>query len=466
MNLGLYKYIYLIGIGGIGMSALARYFNAKGMYVSGYDKLRSDLCLELESEGIRINDRDEILAIPDVVRNARHADVLVIYTPAVPEKNQIISFFRDESYKLFKRAEILGLISRQLFTIAVAGTHGKTTTSTMLTHILKQAGKDATAFLGGISRNYNTNLLLAEKGDILIVEADEYDRSFLQIHADIAIITSISADHLDIYEDESDLHLAFKQFASQVKDKGFLLFEESIMVDLPVPEGGVRLCYSAKSKADYFSENIRVKDGKMVFDMIALDIMSGMAFEKTQRNIVLDMPGLHNISNAVAAAAVSCYLGLSCNVVAQGLATFQGVNRRFDKHIDTERMVYIDDYAHHPEEVSATIDATKKLYPKRELIVVFQPHLFSRTKDFANEFAISLEEADHLVLLDIYAAREKPIVGVNSQMLLDLCNNPKKEICSKDQLLSVLESKNIDVLLTLGAGDIANLVQPIKHMLN
>lgn len=466
MNLGLYKYVYLIGVGGIGMSALARYFNAKGMYVFGYDKLKSDLCLELEREGIIINTKDQVLDIPDIIKNARYTDVLVIYTPAIPEENQIISFFKDKMYKVFKRAEILGLISRQLFTIAVAGTHGKTTTSTMLAHILKQAGKEATAFLGGISRNYNTNLLLAEEGDILIIEADEYDRSFLQVHADIAIITSISPDHLDIYEDEQDLHLAFKQFASQIKDKGLLLFEESIEIDLPVPVGGVRLCYSAKSKADYFSENIRLRNGKMLFDMIASDIMSGIAFEKTQRNIVLDMPGIHNISNAVAAAAVSCYLGLSCDAVAAGLATFQGVNRRFDKHIDTDKMVYIDDYAHHPEEVSATIDATKQLYPQRELIVVFQPHLFSRTKDFANEFAISLEEADHLVLLDIYPAREKPIIGVNSYMLLDLCNNPKKEVCSKDQLLSVLENKNIDVLLTLGAGDISTLVQPIKHMLN
>ncbi|MAJ89818.1 MAG: UDP-N-acetylmuramate--L-alanine ligase [Flavobacteriales bacterium] len=458
MNLELYKYVYFIGIGGIGMSALARYFNAKGKYVVGYDQINSDLSIALESEGIIISYLDKVSSIPNVIQNAKYNDILVIYTPAITEKNQIFSFFKDKKYKVFKRAEILGLISKQLFTIAVAGTHGKTTTSTMLAHILKKSGKETTAFLGGISRNYNTNLLMAERGDILIVEADEYDRSFLQIFPDIAIITSVSADHLDIYEDEEDLNLAFIQFASQVKEKGLLLFEESIDIDFPVPDVGVRFCYSAKNRADYFSENIRVQNGKMIFDMIAL--------EKKQSNIMLDMPGTHNISNAVAATAIAFYLGLSFDAVASGLKTFKGVNRRFDKHIDTDKMVYIDDYAHHPEEVSATIVATKQLYPKRELIVVFQPHLFSRTKDFANEFAVSLEEADDLVLLDIYPAREKPIVGVSSQMILDLCSNSNKEVCSKDQLLSVLEKKNIDILLTLGAGDISTLVQPIKHMLN
>ncbi len=458
MNLELYKYVYFIGIGGIGMSALARYFNAKGKYVVGYDQINSDLSIALESEGIMISYLDKVSSIPNVIQNAKFNDILVIYTPAITEKNQIFSFFQDKKYKVFKRAEILGLISKQLFTIAVAGTHGKTTTSAMLAHILKKSGKETTAFLGGISRNYNTNLLMAERGDILIVEADEYDRSFLQIFPDIAIITSVSADHLDIYEDEEDLNLAFIQFASQVKEKGLLLFEESIDIDFPVPDEGVRFCYSAKNRADYFSENIRVQNGKMIFDMVAL--------EKKQSNIMLDMPGTHNISNAVAATAVAFYLGLSFDAVASGLKTFKGVNRRFDKHIDTDKMVYIDDYAHHPEEVSATIVATKQLYPQRELIVVFQPHLFSRTKDFANEFAVSLEEADDLVLLDIYPAREKPIVGVSSQMILDLCSNSNKEVCSKDQLLSVLEKKNIDILLTLGAGDISTLVQPIKHMLN
>ena len=466
MNLDLYRHIYLVGIGGIGMSALARYFNTNGKSVCGYDQVRSSLCVELEKEGIDINYEDEAASIPASIKESVCNDVLVIYTPAISNDNQIFAFFRDKEFEILKRAKVLGLISRKCFTIAVAGTHGKTTTSTILAHILHKAGREVTAFLGGISRNYNTNLLLAEKGDILIVEADEFDRSFLQIYADVAIITSVDDDHLDTYKNKSDLNLAFKQFAFQTKQKGLLLVEESIPLVFSAPKEGLKLTYSAKAKGDYFAENIRVQNGKMIFDMSALDIISRINFNKTQKDIQLQLPGLHNVSNAVAASVVAYYLGLSCDDVSDGLATFQGIIRRFEKHIDTEKLVYIDDYAHHPNEVSATIDATKQLYPARQLIVVFQPHLFSRTKDFANEFAISLRGADDLVLLDIYAAREKPIRGVDSQMLLDLCHNPKKEFCAKNKLLSVLENKHIDVLLTLGAGDIGTLVQPIKKMLN
>jgi len=466
MNLDLYKNIYLIGIGGIGMSALARYFNAKGKVVCGYDKLQSELCNDLENEGINIHYSDEVDDIPDQIKKAGDNDILVIYTPAIPVDNKVFSFFIDKEFKVYKRAEVLGMISRQSFTIAVAGTHGKTTTSTILAHILQKSGKETTAFLGGISRNYNTNLLLADKGDILIVEADEYDRSFLQIHADIAIITSVDADHLDIYKNEEDLRQAFIQFASQIKQNGLLLVEDSIDINFPQPEGGAKLTYSAKNKADYFAEDIRIKDGKMLFDMIALDIMPGMSYEQKQESLELQLPGIHNVSNSLAASAVSCYLGLSCHDIAEGLSSFKGINRRFDKHIDTKKLVYIDDYAHHPNEVSATIDATKKLYPSRELMVVFQPHLYSRTQDFANEFAVSLSQADDLVLLDIYPAREKPIVGVDSNMLLEICSNPRKEVCSKEELIVVLKNKNLDVLLTLGAGDIGDLVEPIKHMLN
>ena len=466
MNLDLYKNIYLVGIGGIGMSALARYFKAKGKIVSGYDKVKSDLCIELENEDIEIFYKDELSSIGEKFINSKYNETLVVYTPAIPVNNKVLLFFRKKGFQILKRAEVLGMISKQSFTIAVAGTHGKTTTSTMLAHILQHSGKETTAFLGGISHNYNTNLLMTDKGNIIIVEADEYDRSFLQIHADIAIITSVAPDHLDIYENETDLKMAFKQFASQVKEKGLLLIENSIDIDFPAPDLGVKLTYSAKMRADYFAEKIKYQYGRMLFDMVALDVMPGMAYEKREKNIELHMPGVHNVSNAVAASAAACYLGLSCYEVSDGLATFKGINRRFDKHIDTEKLVYIDDYAHHPEEVSATIDATKQLYPSRQLIVVFQPHLFSRTKDFANDFASSLKQADDLVILDIYAAREKPIAGVNSQMLLDLCSNSKKEICSKNELLSVLENKHIDVLLTIGAGDIGTLVQPIKHMLN
>jgi UDP-N-acetylmuramate--alanine ligase len=466
MNLDLYKHIYLIGVGGIGMSALARYFNSKGKMVCGYDKVKSELCIELETEGINIHYSDDVHEIPEPIKNAGFNDILVIYTPAISSENKVLSFFTNKGFKVYKRAEVLGMISKQSFTIAVAGTHGKTTTSTILAHILKQAGKDSTAFLGGISRNYNTNLLLADKGNILIVEADEYDRSFLQLHADIAIITSVDADHLDVYENKEDLEKAFVQFATQIKQKGLLLVEESVSIDFPVPEDGAKLTYSATKNADYYAENIKVKDGKMNFDLKALDIMPGMSYEQKQEGLEFILPGIHNVSNSIAASAVSCYLGLGCKDIARGLATFKGINRRFDVHLRTSKIAYVDDYAHHPEEVSATIGAAKQLFPQRDLTVVFQPHLFSRTQDFANEFASSLVGANDLILLDIYPAREKPITGVDSQMLLDLCTNPIKEVCSKEELLAVLKNKELDVLLTLGAGDIGTLVEPIKHLLN
>lgn len=466
MNLDLYKHIYLIGIGGIGMSALARYFNSKGKIVCGYDKVKSELCIELETEGINIHYTEDVNKIPEPIKNAGFNDVLVIYTPAISSNNRVFSFFANNGFRVNKRSEILGMISKQSFTIAVAGTHGKTTTSTILAHILKQGGKESTAFLGGISRNYNTNLLLADKGNILIVEADEYDRSFLQLHADIAIITSVDADHLDIYKNKQDLENAFVQFVTQIKQKGLLLVEESVSIDFPVPEDGVKLTYSATKNADYYAENIKVKDGKMNFDLKFLDIMPGMSNEQKEDGLEFILPGIHNVSNSIAASAVSCYLGLGCKDIARGLATFKGINRRFDVHLSNSKVAYVDDYAHHPEEVSATIGAAKQLFPNRDLTVVFQPHLFSRTKDFANEFASSLVDANDLILLDIYPARENPILGVDSQMLLDLCNNPIKEVCSKEELLAVLKNKELDVLLTLGAGDIGTLVEPIKYLLN
>jgi UDP-N-acetylmuramate--alanine ligase len=424
------------------------------------------LCKQLENEGIKIHYNDEAENIPQVIRNATYNEILVIYTPAIAKQNVELNFFSDKGFKLHKRAEILGMISKQSYTIAVAGTHGKTTTSAILAHILQNAGKQTTAFLGGISKNYNTNLLLAEKGDILIVEADEYDRSFLQLHPDIAIITSVDVDHLDIYKNKEDLHVAFKQFVSQIKQKGVLLVEESIAIDFPLPEAGVKLSYSASTKADYYAKNIKVEEGKMVFDMIALEVIPGMNSEKKQEDLELILPGAHNVSNAIAAAAVACYLGLSFEDITQGLSTFEGIKRRFDVHINSKNLVYVDDYAHHPKEVSSTITAAKQLFPEREITVIFQPHLFSRTQDFAHDFAESLSLANQLILLDIYPARELPIEGVNAKMLLDLCANPKKETCSKEELLKVLAQEELDVLLTLGAGDIDTLVEPIKHLLN
>ena len=466
MNLNLYQNIYLIGVGGIGMSALARYFNFQGKHVFGYDKVRSDLCTQLESEGINIHYKEDPSDIPEKIKKIQHNEILIIYTSAISNENKIFLFFQNQGSTILKRAQVLGMISKKIFTIAIAGTHGKTTTSTMLAHIFEKSGKEITAFLGGISRNYNTNLLFSEKGNILIIEADEYDKSFLEIYPDVAIITSIDADHLDFYQNKNSLNIAFQQFTSQIKPKGLLLVEKSIKLDFALADECRLLTYSANVSADYYSQNIRVENGDMLFDMIMLDEISVLNSKQCLKAVKLSMPGMHNVSNAVAASAVACYLGVAYNDIVNGLNSFIGVNRRFDKHIDTSDLVYIDDYAHHPSEIGATIDATKQLYPFRELIVVFQPHLFSRTRDFANDFALSLQAADDLVLLDIYPAREKPINGITSKTILDLCNNPKKELCSKNELLSILENKNIDVLLTLGAGDIANLVQPIKHMLN
>jgi len=466
MNLDLYKHIYFVGIGGIGMSALARYFNAKGKNVCGYDKVESDLCKELESEGISIHYRVGADNIPSQIKDADCNEMLIIYTPAVSLENKELQFFKEKGCRLYKRAEVLGMISHQLFTIAVAGTHGKTTTSTILAHILQNSGKDSTAFLGGISKNYNSNLLLAKKEKILIVEADEYDRSFLQLKPDMAIITSVDADHMDVYKTKEDLHKAFIQFTSQIKQKGVLLVEESVDIDFPIPEKGKKLTYSATSKADWYAENIRVKNGKMIFDLSSLNVPSGLLGELNQTDIEFILPGKHNISNSVAAACVCYYLGVSAEDISEGITTFSGINRRFEVLINNDDLAFVDDYAHHPEEVSSTINAAKQLFPNRTITVVFQPHLYSRTQDFVTEFAISLSLADQLILLDIYPAREEPISGVNSQMLLDLCTNPKKETCSKQELLKILKGEDLDVLLTLGAGDISALVQPIKHMLN
>jgi len=466
MNIDLYKHIYLIGVGGIGMSALARYFNSQGKQVCGYDKAQSGLCIELEGEGIKIHYNDAIQDIPQFIQEAAYNEILVIYTPAISEENSILNYFKDKEFKLHKRAEVLGLISKESFTIAVAGTHGKTTTSAILAHILSHAGKQPTAFLGGISKNCNSNLMLSEKGNILIVEADEYDKSFLQLQPDIAIITSVDSDHLDIYKNKQDLNNAFKQFASQIKPNGLLLLEDSITLDFLTSDQVMKLTYSAVNKADYSAENIKVQDGRMVFDLITMDIMPGMTYQKKQEGLSFILPGIHNVSNAIAASAVACYLGLSCKHIVSGLNTFKGINRRFDVHINTQVLAYVDDYAHHPNEVRATINAAKILFPERYITVVFQPHLYSRTKDFAQDFAVSLSLADQLILLDIYPARELPIKGVNARMLLNLCTSPKKETCSKQELLKILERENLDVLITLGAGDIGTLAQPIKHMLN
>ena len=466
MNVDLYKNIFFVGIGGIGMSALARYFNKKNKSVYGYDKTRSDLCMQLENEGIDIIYNDNASNILKEIYQSDTKETLIIYTPAIASYNNILQFFNDRSFDIIKRSEALGYISKDTYTVAIAGTHGKTTTSTMLAHILEASGNNPTAFLGGISHNYKTNFLFSESSNILIVEADEFDRSFLHLHANIAIITSIDVDHLDVYKDKNDLVLAFNQFVAQIKKNGFLLIEDSVKHEIE-PNKRINIAsYSTSSICDYYSENISCNNSKMIFDMKFCKNKFINNIESSITNIELNMPGKHNVSNAMSAIIVSSYLGVDKSNIKKAIKTFNGVYRRFDIHIDNKKLVYIDDYAHHPEEVLATINTTKKMYPSRKITVVFQPHLFSRTKDFANEFSVSLRDADDLVLLDIFPARENPIEGIDSYMLLNLCTNNEKEVCPKDSLIPLLKNKKIDILLTLGAGDVSTLVQPIKHMLN
>ena len=465
MNLDLYKHIYLLGIGGIGMSALARYFNAQGIQVSGYDKSKTTLTEKLEKEGIAIHYKDDISQISDEVKVAKFAEILVIYTPAIDENNTEFHFFKEKGIIPLKRSEVLGIITRQSFTIAIAGTHGKTTTAALLTHILKNSEIDCTAFLGGVSKDFNSNLILAEKGNIVIVEADEYDRSFLSLYPDVAVITSIDEDHLDIYENKKSLEIAFQKFASQVKQKGFLLVQAGVQTEFEKPEEGALVSYSATEKADYYASNIGISNNKTKFDIGVLDILPGMAYEKKITNLLIDMPGKHNIENVLAASAVACFLGVTCDNVEKAIGSFKGIKRRFEIHLHNDKMIFIDDYAHHPKEVKVTIQAVKELYEGKKVMVIFQPHLFSRTQDFVDEFAESLSLSDELILLEIYPAREKPIDGVTSQMLAEKCTI-KNKVCSKKQLLSVLEKKDFEVLLTMGAGDISTLVQPIKEFYN
>ena len=465
MNLDLYKHIYLLGIGGIGMSALARYFNAHDKKVSGYDKSKTTLTKKLEKEGISIHYKDDVSQISDEVKAAKFTELLVIYTPAIDENNTEFHFFKEKGITPIKRSKVLGMITRQSFTIAIAGTHGKTTTAALLTHILKNSEIDCTAFLGGLSKDFNSNLVLSKKGNIVIVEADEYDRSFHHLYPDVAVITSIDKDHLDTYENKKSLEIAFQKFASQIKQKGFLLVHTGVQTKFEKPEDGAKMSYSATEKADYYASNIGISNNKTKFDIGVLDILPGMAYEKKITNLLIDIPGKHNIENVLAASAVACFLGATCDNVNNAISTFKGIKRRFEIHLHSDKMTFIDDYAHHPKEVKVTIQATKELYEGKKIMVVFQPHLFSRTQDFADEFAESLSLADELILLEIYPAREKPIDGVTSQMLAEKCTI-KNEVCSKEQLISVLEKKDFEVLLTMGAGDISTMVQPIKALYN
>ena len=440
--------VYLVGIGGIGMSGLARYFKKRGCVVCGYDKTGTPLTDMLRNEGIPVvflDDEDSI----KVSFLENDPTTLVIYTPAIPSNSRILNYFKNGGFTMMKRSEVLGIISKGMYTIAVAGTHGKTTTSSIIAHILKHTGYDCSAFLGGISSNYNSNVLFGEN-NILVVEADEYDRSFLTLHPDIAIVTSMDADHLDIYGDQSHLVESFKQFTSQLKEGGRLIYKEGL--DL---SGGKT--YSANIVADIQAVNVRIQDGSFYFDFKNANLII--------EDIQLGLPGLHNIENAVAAIEVALHLGIDPEKITSALASFLGVKRRFEYVVKDINHTYIDDYAHHPEELRACIKAVKSLYPGKKLTAIFQPHLFTRTRDFADGFAEVLSLVDDLILLDIYPARELPIEGVTSSMILDKVKNESKQNLTKQDAVEYIRTNKPELLLTVGAGDIDTLIEPLKIIL-
>ena len=442
------KRVYLIGIGGIGMSGLARYFAHLGCIVCGYDKTATDLTNQLHYEGIRIVFDDREDWIPLSFKNP-DPSTLIIYTPAIPRDSAIYNYFRDNGFDMYKRSQVLGMISKTRYTIAVAGTHGKTTTSCMIAHILKESGVDCSAFLGGIASNYGTNALFGNS-DVVVVEADEYDRSFLTLYPDIAIITSMDADHLDIYGNHNQLTESFIQFASQIKDGGTLIFHE----DLALTSG---ITYSAKGPADVKGLNVQIKEGDFYFDFKNDDLQID--------HMRLGIAGLHNVENALAAIEAALKLKIAPELIKNALGTFKGVKRRFEYILKTKDHIYIDDYAHHPEELRAAISSIRALYPGKKLTTIFQPHLYSRTRDFADSFAEVLDLSDELILLDIYPARELPIEGVNSEMILDRMKLWNRRKCGKQETIDLVQIEKPELLLTVGAGDIDQLVQPLKSAL-
>lgn len=449
------KTVYLIGIGGIGMSALARYYKHAGYNVAGYDRTSSPLTLQLEAEGINIHYTDDVELIPSIYKT--HTDTLVIYTPAVPADMAELCYFRKAGYNVVKRSAVLGLIASQKQTLAVAGTHGKTTTSTLLAHVMTQAAGGCSAFLGGISKNYNTNLLLSNN-QWLVAEADEYDRSFLQLHPQIAVVTSADADHLDIYGTEGEMKKAFGDFVNQIKPNGALVLKHGVTIPLNGVQAKVYR-YAYDTPCDFYAHNITLLEG----GYYRFDIHTPFG-ELT--NCTLGIPGWVNVENAVAATAIAVLAGADNDKIKAALQSFAGVKRRFDFYINTPQKVYIDDYAHHPAELQAAITSIRKMFPTRHITGVFQPHLYTRTRDFAADFATSLSLLDRLILLDIYPARELPIEGVTSQIIFDKVTLTDKQMCHKENLLDVLKQIDVDVLVTLGAGDIDRFTQPITEMLS
>lgn len=442
--------IYFLGIGGIGMSALARYFLAKGYQVHGYDRTSTSLTSSLESEGMIIHYTEDSGLIPAETG-------LVVYTPAIPSANSELQYLRKSGVRMMKRAEVLGMLSSEYKTIACAGTHGKTTTSSMVSYLLQQSQVGCQAFLGGISRNFETNLLISESSPFMVVEADEYDRSFLQLHPFIAIITSIDSDHLDIYDNLEAVLEAFSSFTGNIVPGGALIIKKGLNLPLQIHADANVYSYAVNAEADFYATDLRLVNGLYQFDF---NYPNGKI-----DNLVLGIPGLYNVENAVAALAAAILAGATPDELSKGLATFKGVKRRFDIRVNEQNIAYIDDYAHHPEEIKACISSARDMFPGRKLTGIFQPHLFSRTRDFAAEFAASLALLDEILLLPVYAARELPIPGIDSEMLFALINNENKHLVQKSDIPECFKGKQTEILLTMGAGDIDTLVEPIESFL-
>jgi len=446
MNLNQIQNVYFIGIGGIGMSALARYFKNIGKKVSGYDKTPSMLTSELIESGIDIHFEDNIGLIPQdyFVENT-----LVVITPAVPITHSEWNYFIERHYQVKKRAEVLGIITKDTFCFAVAGTHGKTTTSSILGHVLHESGADVTAFVGGIVENYNSNLIGSGK-TVTVVEADEFDRSFLHLHPNIACITSMDADHLDIYGTSDAIEASFLEFASKVENKRNLFITKELWIE------GIQCAIN--EEAPYQAFNVRIENSSYVFDV------------QTPSEIIKDLhfglPGKHNLMNALMAIAMASTFGIPTDKIAKAIASFNGIRRRFSYQIKSDRLVYIDDYAHHPTEINAVHQAVRELYPNRKVLAIFQPHLFSRTRDFADGFAESLSQFDEVFLMDIYPARELPMEGITSDWLMDKMTNKNKKIVAKEDLLALIKASDAPIIVTIGAGDIGEMVPSIKKMLN
>ena len=447
--------VYFLGAGGIGMSALVRYFLHEKKNVAGYDRTETDLTKQLCQEGAEIHYTDDVTTIPAYCKN--NATTLVVLTPAIPENHAEWAFFRENGFLIMKRAQVLGEITKSSKSLCIAGTHGKTTTSSMTAHLFNQSKIGCNAFLGGILKNQDSNLILSKESPFTIAEADEYDRSFHWLHPYMAVITSTDPDHLDIYGTPDAYFESFEFFTSLILPGGSLILKKGLPIKPKVNDEVTIYTYSGSEPADFFADNVQIKNGEIYFDFVT----PSAKIESVQ----LGVPVRINIENAVAAMALGWLNGISENELKKAMASFGGAKRRFDFHLKTDKIVLIDDYAHHPDELRSSISSVKELYPDKKVTGIFQPHLYSRTRDFINEFAESLSLLDELILLDIYPAREEPIPGITSDLLLNKIDLSNKKLVKKEGLLHCLDESDLDVVLMVGAGDIELLVKPVKELL-